>query len=328
MGDITIVWRSDAHLADDAPQSRTDNWTDTILEKIVQVGDIARSVKADAVIDGGDFFHIKSPIRNSHALVQKVIEAHKNYPCPVYVNIGNHDVKYGDMKFLDESPLGVLFSSGIFRRLYDSNEGLILGGTVQDTLHLRMVGVPYHGTKYDMSRFTNIKKGDEDWLIANVHCLASMQGGSMFEAEDVIKYTDLVDTAPDVYCFGHAHNNQGVTEIGGKQFVNIGGLSRGTISQDDVDRIPECAIMRFSPKEVKIERRPLVVKPSKEVLDILGKVKKEAREMTMEAFVDSLKDSLQARKDESLLELVHDLPDVPQEVRERALSYLEKAGAR
>jgi DNA repair exonuclease SbcCD nuclease subunit len=324
MDEITIVWRSDAHLADEPPQSRTDNWTDTILEKIVQVGEIARSVKANAVLDGGDFFHIKSPIRNSHALVQRVIEAHKNYPCPVYVNIGNHDVKYGDMKFLDESPLGVLFSSGVFKRLYDDKEVLLRVGD----LSVRVVGIPYHGTKYDMSRFTSINKGTENWLVANVHCLASIQGGTMFEAEDVIRYSDLMNTAPDIYAFGHSHNNQGVTGINGKQFVNIGGLSRGTISQDDVERIPECAIMRFTQKEVKIERRPLVVKPSKEVLDILGKVKKEAREMTMEAFVESLKDSLQARKDESLLELIQDIPDVPQEVRERALSYLEKAGAR
>lgn len=324
MGELVVVWRSDAHLADEPPQSRLDDWTATILEKIEQVGKIAQSVGAVAVLDGGDSLHIKSPFRNSHSLVREMVGAHKAYPCPIYVNVGNHDVKYGDLAYLKESPLSVLFETGIFQRLYDNHEGLIGSGSMQ----VRLVGIPYHGTKYDMRRFTNIQKKSERWLVANVHCLASSQGGTLFEAEDVIKYSDLLDTAPDVYCFGHSHNNQGVTQVGNKWFVNVGGLSRGTISQDDVDRIPECAILRFSETGVKIERRPLVVKPSKEVLDIVGKVRKEAREMTMDAFVESLKESLQARKEESLLDLIHDLPDIPPEVKERALSYIEKAGAR
>ena len=70
---ITLVWRSDAHNSDQAPQSRTDNWNETILGKLTQVGDIAREVKADAVLDGGDSFHIKSPSRNSHRMRKRYI---------------------------------------------------------------------------------------------------------------------------------------------------------------------------------------------------------------------------------------------------------------
>jgi seryl-tRNA synthetase len=45
------------------------------FDKIEQVGVVAREVKADAVLDGGDLFNIKSPIRNSHALVRRVAAA-------------------------------------------------------------------------------------------------------------------------------------------------------------------------------------------------------------------------------------------------------------
>jgi DNA repair exonuclease SbcCD nuclease subunit len=322
--EIVAIWRADAHLADEPPQSRIDDWTSAVLDKVEQVGTIAKINKASVVLDGGDFFHIKSPIRNSHGLIRRVVNAHRNYPCSVFGTIGNHDVKYGDMKFIDESPLGVLFETGVFNRLYDKYEGMLEG----DAFSVRFVGIPYHGTKYDMSRFTNIKKGSEKWLVAVVHCLASPSGGSMYEAEDVIKYADLLDTAPDVYLFGHSHTNQGVMQVGNKWFVNIGSMSRGTISQDDLNRIPECAILRFTETSVTIERKQLEVRPAKEVLDLAGKVKKEAHEMTMEAFVDSLKTSLQMRKETSLLEMVGDLADVPQEVKERAVGYLEKAGAR
>lgn len=194
---ITLVWRTDVHMADMPPQSRTDDWAATILGKLNQVGDIARDVKANAVLDGGDFFHVKSPTRNSHEMVRRVTEVHAAYPCPVYANVGNHDVKYGSMEYLSESPLAVLFESGVFKRCYDQHEAVF----VQDGVKVRVVGIPYHGTKYDMNRFTSLVRQDEDRLVVMVHCLASAKGGTMFEAEDVIGYNQLANLGPDVWCF-------------------------------------------------------------------------------------------------------------------------------
>ena len=121
---ITIVWRTDIHLSDHTPRSRTDNWTDTVLGKITQVGEIARDVGAIAVIDGGDFFDIKAPTRNSHALIQRAIQAHANYSCRVYANVGNHDCVYGDYSYLPQQPLGVLYAAKVFHRLYDEHEAV------------------------------------------------------------------------------------------------------------------------------------------------------------------------------------------------------------
>jgi predicted MPP superfamily phosphohydrolase len=117
---ITLVWRTDVHLSDHTPRSRTDNWTETVLRKLTAVGDIARNAGAHAVIDGGDFFDLKAPGRNSHALIQRVMAVHRGYPCPVYANVGNHDCVYGDYSYLPQQPLGVLYEAGTFRRLYES----------------------------------------------------------------------------------------------------------------------------------------------------------------------------------------------------------------
>ena len=323
MTEIVLVWRTDAHLADEAPESRVDDWAATILDKLEQVGVIAREVKADAVIDGADIFNIKSPTRNSHALVRRTTAVHKIYPCDVYASVGNHDAKYGSLEFLNESPLGVLFESGVLKRLYDQHEALIKKGK----LTVRIVGIPFHGTKYDMSRFSSIVKGDEDWLVAVVHCLASPTGGSMFEAEDVLRYSDLVNFAPDVWCFGHWHKNQGIQRIGEKWFVNTGSLSRGALAEDELERIPVCTVLRFTDKELRCEERPLQVKPAAEVFNLERKARQEAQTLTMEAFVDSLQSTLKPRQEGSLLDLVRSL-NIPERVKERAISYLEKAGAR
>lgn len=322
---ITLVWRTDIHLADTSPQSRTDDWTTTILGKIQQVGSIARAEKAAAVLDGGDFFHIKSPGRNSHELVLKAAEAHLAYSCPVYGNVGNHDVKYGNMEFLPESPLGVLFASGVFKRLYDEHEAVFEQGGVK----VRVVGIPYHGTKYDMNRFTSISKGDEDYLVVIAHCLASQAGGTMFEAEDIVRYSDLVNSDADVFCFGHWHKDQGITEIAkGKTVINIGSMSRGSISQDDLERTPSCVVMKFTAGAAHFEKVPLRVAPPSEVFNLAGRTRMIERQNTMNDVVDRLKGALDMRTEGSILDLVREAHSVPDPIKERTLMYLEKAGAR
>ncbi len=324
---INLVWRTDVHLSDRAPSSRTDDWADAVFDKLGQVRDLAREVNAAAIIDGGDFFHIKSPGRNSHALVHRTAEHHSTYPCPVYCTPGNHDAVYGDYSFLPQQPLGVLFSTGVFKRLYDEHEAVFeRTDKYGDTVKVRVVGIPYHGTTYDMERFTSIEKGDEDILICVAHVLASHKGGTMFEGEDIIKYADLVDTAPDVYLFGHWHKDQGVEEIGGKQFVNIGSLTRGSLSQDNMDRIPSAAVLRCTEKGVEIEVKPLNVRPAEEVFDVEGRQRQVKRQVEMDSFVTAIREALQPAKDgETLAEAVTGMGDVPNEIRERALSYLERA---
>ena len=322
---ITLVWRTDVHMADEPPQSRTDDWTATILGKLDQVGQIATKVKANAVLDGGDFFHVKSPTRNSHELVRRVTNLHASYPCPVYGNVGNHDVKYGSMEYLSESPLAVLFESGTFRRLYDEHEAVF----EQDGVKVRVVGIPYHGTTYDMNRFTSIVKGDEDYLVVMVHCLASAKGGTMFEAEDVIGYSQLVNLDPDVWCFGHWHKDQGITEIArNKWVVNVGSLSRGSISQDDMNRTPTCVVMRASKQIMTFEPIKLKVAPPDIIFNLEARARTQVRKLTMDTVVDRLKVNLVMRDSGSILDTVRGVASIPSPIRERTIAYLEQAGAR
>ncbi len=328
---ITLVWRTDVHLAVKSPRSRTDDWTETVLGKLRQVGEIAREVGAEAVIDGGDFFHIKTPSRTTHELIQQVAALHAEYPCPVYsVRNGNHDVKYGDGAFLNEAPLGVLFSTGVFKML-DEDEGTTFRFVANNddctVTTVRVVGLPYHGKSYDMNRLTTIVKGEEDYLVVAAHLLASKAGGEMFGGEDIVRYSDLVNLDPDVWCFGHWHKNQGVTKAGGKHIVNIGSLTRGALNEDDVARIPEVVIMRFGGhKGISIERRELDVQPASEVFDIEGRTRQEATTMAVDAFVDSVKATLTQQNRKPLLDEVREM-DLPDPVKERTVLYLEAQGA-
>jgi len=321
---ITLIWRTDAHLADTAPQSRTDDWAAAILDKVSQTTEIALDEQAQAILDGGDFFHIKSPVRNTHRLVQRVAEVHTG-GVPVYANVGNHDVKYGSMEYLDESPLGVLLKTRTFLPLFDEHEAIFhLNEGDKTVLRVRVVGIPYHGTEYDLNRFHSITKGDEDFLVVVAHCLASSEGGEFFGAEDVLKYSDLANLDPDVWCFGHWHKNQGITEIAkGKWVVNIGSLSRGALVEDDLKRTPSCAILRFDQGgKIDITERKLKVGKAKDVFDIDGRVRAEARQMNIETFVEGLRAVLTQQDNVSLKETILGMDGIEDEVRERAINYL------
>ena len=329
----TLVFATDPHLSDKAPASRTDDWLSTVIGKFDQVGQICREVNADASIWGGDIFHLPEPSRTSHRLVNRLAQSLSLYPCERYCNVGNHDCKYRDYKHLPDQPLETLFVSQVFKRLYDEHEADVWSGDPNDST-VRVVGIPFHGYKYDLDRF-RIKKGDEDYLVAVAHVLASPKKASMFDNEDVIQYSQLLELAPDVdvWCFGHWHKDQGEVEIApGKWVVNPGSLTRGALSIDELDRVPKCVVLRFEPDGITVEPRPLDVKPASEIFNLEKRVAIEAREATMSQFVDKLNTMVKERRDgdfEDSIETLRkqDESAVTAEVSNRARTYIEEARA-
>ena len=324
------MWRTDVHLSDHTPRSRTDNWSDTVLRKLAAVGVIAKNAGAQAVIDGGDFFDLKSPTRNSHSLIRRAMEVHKDYPCPVYANVGNHDCIYGDYSYLHQQPLGVLYEAGTFQRLYDEYEAVFTAPSRQNLppVTVRVVGVPYHGVHYDMDRLASIKKGDEDYLLVVCHLLSSPTQSTMFDAEDVIRY-DTLDNYPDVDCwaFGHWHKDQGITKTpGGKTVVNIGSLTRGALSQDNLDRTPSVAVIRFSLEGIRATKVVVPHALAGDVFDLVARDKDVLQQSMIEEFVEHLSQTFTPTAHKSLTDLVREIPGVPDSVRELAIHYIEKAG--
>jgi DNA repair exonuclease SbcCD nuclease subunit len=318
---VRLLWRTDVHLSDVSPASRKDDWTESVFDKLDQVKEVARRARVHGLIDGGDFFHLKSPSRTTHRLVQRVAMHHADYPCPVYCTPGNHDAVYGNYEYLPQQPLGVLYAAGLFGRLYDEHEARF----ESDGVRVRVVGVPYHGTSYDLERFASIKRGDEDHLVCVAHVLASERGGTMFENEDVLRYSELAEFAPNLYLIGHWHNDQGVAEIDDTKIVNTGAMTRGSIAQDDVDRRPAIALLTFTKEAVKVQVARLRVQAAEEVFDLDAHVRAEARATTMDAFVSSVRETLVEREGESLEDCVK-ASELPEIVRERAIAYLEAAG--
>ncbi len=312
-------------MRDRAPRGRSDDWTETVTDKLCQVGEIARDIKATAVLDGGDFFDEKNPDNNSHDLVRRTAKVHRSYPCPVYANIGNHDVRYGSLAHLDESPLAVCFESGIFRPCYGPHEAVL---TNPDGTTVRVVGRPYQGARFDPASLY-VPPGPEDHLVVMLHQLASADPSlAFFPGEDVLPYGLFPSLFPSasVVCVGHWHKDQGVREFApGQWVVNIGSLTRGTLAEDDVQRIPQVADLHLlrgqpatvrtiaidvrSPAEVFKDREEVADRPTVDVAclaQVATAVAEEGRDQTLDA-------------------LVRALPNVSPEARERVLDVFRRS---
>ncbi len=319
---MKIIWRTDVHFADQPPRNRVDDWNTTLLGKLEQVFEHARAVKASAILDGGDLFHIKSPTRNSHEMVARLTGQHRAYAdIPVLGNVGNHDVVYGDIDNLPRAPLDVLFQSGAMLRCYNGYEHVL----ESEGLRVKVVGIPYHGVRYDLERFKTLKRGDADHLVVMAHLLASPQGGKMYEGEDVIRYGDLPALCPEasLFLFGHYHKNQGVSRLSnGALVVNTGSLTRGALTEDNLDRVPVMVEITLNDFGVEAVEIPLTVSPSDKVFAVDAALTVAVQDMAMEAFVQNLKDAFRPERTVPLTDVIRGM-EIPDNVREKALSYLE-----
>jgi DNA repair protein SbcD/Mre11 len=321
MKPLTFLFRTDVHVADKSPASWKADYPSEVWSSLEQIGDLARQKGAVAVLDGGDFFHVKAATRNSHALVAKAAEIHSVYPCPVYSIEGNHDIAYNNIDTLDRQPLGVLIASGVFKTL---REQVFEAPDVR----VRIVGLPYSPSR-TLEELRAIKKQPGDThLIAVIHALAGEDPPDHVEdffGESVFRYRDLVfDGGPDVWAFGHWHKDQGIAEIDGRFFINQGAVSRGALVRENLMRNPKVAVIHILPTGVEVEPVLLKVSPAEEVFDLERKEHQEKESSIIEQFVDRLKTDIKVDPSANIEDSVAALDFAP-EVRNTALEYLDRA---
>jgi DNA repair exonuclease SbcCD nuclease subunit len=318
---MRFIFRTDVHLSDRGPASWKGDYTEEILDCLRQIGRLATKTEAEAVLDGGDYFHLKAPTRNPHWIVEKSAEIHKAYPCPVYSVVGNHDITHNNLETLEKQPLGVLIKTGVFRYLREQvfEEG---------NLRVRVVGVSYNPfLTLEELRAIKKKPGDTH-LIAVVHALATEKPTGREEElykEPVFRYADLVSReGPDLYCFGHWHKDQGITKVKNTHFVNQGAVSRGSLSRENLGRTPKVSLLEVSESGIRTQQIPLKVLPSKDAFDLERKQRLDREEQTISQFIEQMKMSVQDSSGD-IDSTLEGMGDFARDVRDMAREYLEKA---
>jgi DNA repair exonuclease SbcCD nuclease subunit len=319
MSEIRFLSSSDEHLADLPPGFRKDDYRGEICGMLEWQGEQARKFNANAVIRAGDFFHVKAANKTTMRTIAMASRIHRRYSCPTYVIPGNHDMSNNDPDSIPGQPLGVLIGAEVFHLI---TEQIFESGS----LKVRVVGVPYM-TDLDVDGLHDIvRKKDENITIAVVHALAAMAPTDKIQSffhERIFDYRDLVfNGCPDVYVFGHYHKDQGIVDHCGTKFVNLGAISRGSLTLDNVERKPKVSLIRVTPNGIDIEEVIVPHRDASEVFDFDLKISLEKRHASIDDFVSQFVQqesiiagtSLEARKKQ--------LSKFPEDVRDLALNIL------
>ena len=318
---IAFIYRTDTHVCDRSPQSWKADYPTEIWNNLSQIGKYAKEREATAVLDGGDYFHVKAASKNPHSLVIQSIAVQKTYPCPTFCVEGNHDISYNNLETIDKQPLGVLYEDRTFTQLRD--HVFEDGG-----MRVRVVGVPYNPERTLAELHAIQKQPGDDFLIAIVHQLAAASPPAKVEdffGEPVFRYQELItQDGPDVFCFGHWHKDQGVVEIGGKKFVNQGAVSRGSLINENTQRTPKVSLIEVGPGGIQVVELPLIVAPADDVFDFDKKERAERESESIDQFIIQLQNNVRIDLSESIESNVEQL-DFAQDVRAAALEYLARA---
>lgn len=318
---VSFLFRTDTHVSDRSPVSWKGDYPAEIWSSLEQIKQLAKSREATAVLDGGDYFHVKTARRTSHAAISRTASIHRAYSCPVFCVEGNHDLEHNNLDSVAYQPLGVLYSCGVFQHLRDAvfDDG---------SLRVRVVGVPYHPRRTLGELLRIQKQPGDDYLVAVVHALASEDPPPRVEeffGEPVFRYSELVTAdGPDVWCFGHWHRDQGIVEINGKRFVNQGAVSRGSLTKENTERTPKVSLVEFTPTGLFTEELALAVAPAVDVFDMERKERAETEARSIDSFIELLQADAAFDPSRSVEANIREM-DFAVEVRDLALSYLAKA---
>lgn len=316
---------SDEHLADLNPGFRKDSYRDAIFSKLEWQGQLASKVNATALLRGGDFFHVKPANKTTMGTLARAATIHRNYSCPTYAMAGNHDMSYNDPGTVPRQPLGVLLRSGVFREMRDER-------FVDGSMSVRVIGVEFTVDMDDEHLRSLVRKKDDDtYTVAFVHALAAYAPETRTQAffnERIFDYRDLVfDGCPDVYVFGHYHKDQGVQEHLGVQFVNLGAVSRGALSFENVERVPKVSHMTFSSSGVSIDVHEIPCGDASEIFDMERKEQLEKERRSLDEFIKCLRRASAEGSKDDLDSLIEEFQnsDYPKDLQRLVLDTLEAA---
>jgi DNA repair exonuclease SbcCD nuclease subunit len=230
---------NDVHLTNENshPSSCTASYTDDLFDLLYQASQLAELRGCRAIIQLGDFFHIKAPGRNSHALIQRAIRWARESVVPVYIVPGNHDLLNDRLESLNEGqPLGVLYDSGVVERA----EGYLAGHSIfgigwqqywdaQEDIADRAVRKALEG----------FQPKDSPQLIVTHAPFFPPGINPAYEHYSTDKFSKIVN--PDgrgnvQVIYGHIHDWHGEYVVKGVRFANYGALSRGSLTESNLTR--------------------------------------------------------------------------------------------
>jgi Icc-related predicted phosphoesterase len=325
-----ILCVGDLHVMDRPPVNATESYTDDIIDMLHWIAGYAQEQRVDAVVWAGDIFHHKQPSRTSHALVLKMLEVVRDYRAlglDLCIVTGNHDISNDILESVHEKqPLGVLYAAGA-RELVGWHP------------KLPVFGVPWQQnwtTSDDAAwdAFYEWREAETSPGSDNARSLAVTHAPIYPPSEAEKKLFELVPTGGEhgiskamgnvgSLAYGHIHEYAGIFEVEGVTYANMGALSRGSLTEYNIDREIKVALW----EDGTFTEVPVPHKPASEVLRIAEAVEAKSEKISLDAFLSDIGSStLDISSTGSVIEHIRGRSDVEPRIKKRAIEILEEVG--
>lgn len=265
-----VLLCADIHLSDASPASRREGYLAETMELLWQTVKLAKEHSAH-VVWAGDVFHIKTPGRNSHRMVNETIDVVKAYPNGLSIVPGNHDLMQDRLDSIPSQPLGTLFKAGAQN---------LQGWGNEETFNSCVYGVPWQ-QRFNETTVGNAFADYRKFASAEIshlvvtHAPLYPPGKELpYEFYDTGSWAEAMGNHGSVF-YGHVHNPHGTYEVDGVTFCNNGALSRGSLDESNLTR-PVLATI-WSSVSGLFRSIPLRAQPADQIFKMEVKTKRQAQ---------------------------------------------------
>lgn len=285
---MRFLYFTDTHLRGAAPEARTDNFSETVTNKLIDVVSLANQLNVEAVVHGGDLFDVPEP---GLGQVGEYLEILGRLGAPMYVVPGNHDLYGNNPSTLNRTLLGFLARVGFVKLL--SREPVFFGD-------VQITGQGYHA---EMDR----RDWALDYVVAAKHAKFSVHvvhgmllpravaSSAPFLPAATIAEDVLSVTKADVTLAGHYHIPWEVRQ-GGRAALSPGALIRLSAHPEEMSRAPQALLLEFSEAGFSYRFIPLEsARPGEEVLSRAHLDAARLRSWSRSAFLAGLEEFREER---------------------------------
>ena len=315
-----IVIIGDPHLNSATPQSRTDDYAVTSINKLLALLDLCMEKGYNTILALGDFFHKSTqPLAYMYEVI-KTLNKFKQNGIDFYSIVGNsHDILYDKLENLPRSAIGVLFEVGVLKELqmetFCTKEGY---------------NISLHGYHFPQT----LQPVETRPIVSEVNiCVAHRFYDEPLHKDSLTP--ELIESLGyNIYCFGHSHTPFDLTTVGSKIVVRPGRFMRGTADNYNKEGTQVFAdVINFNGSKeqprITVVREIIKTEPASSIFNTQSLTKTKTDKVLQDlAFkVDSLLDKMDiSNTSETSVYSVLDALEIDVRIKNRLESYLSAKG--
>jgi DNA repair protein SbcD/Mre11 len=262
---MKLLYLTDTHIRGTSPRSRTDDYQQTLKEKLREVQQIIQRERVDYVLHGGDVFDRPNL---APAVVRDFVQILQQFAVPIYAVAGNHDIYGHNPATIDRTMLGLLDTMGVIQLLQAGQKVRLekAGRSVQ------LSGQAFH---FDLDRrdlaldYGVTNELNADYTIHMVHSMLvdrALPEGVAFTLLGQLEQLSA-EVTPNLLLTGHYHTGFPLQKRAGKYVLNPGALARVNNHPAEIGRTPQVVLIKLA-DTMQIRLIPLAsAAAGEEVLD-------------------------------------------------------------